>query len=153
MTLREADYIGGDGREASLAVEPPTNYFVGRVKQDFNGGNTIAGGYLSAVNRFTGADYLDNFLHQNAYVGGVDFEHSWQNRKWSVSGVLSGTLVDGSPGPCSAPSAAAPATTTAWTPITCRWIPTVPNWADLPPRSPSAFSGDPTGGRRSTTPW
>lgn len=98
FTLREkASYLGAGGSEARFSVEPPTNYFVGRVKQDFNRGNTVAGGYLSAVNRFIGADYLAGHLHENAYVGGVDFEHSWDNRKWSVSGVLSGSSVTGTP--------------------------------------------------------
>lgn len=96
FTTREnATYIGPDNREQSMSIEPPTNYFVGRVKQDFNKGNTTVGGYLSAVNRFMRADYLASDLHNSSYIGGLDFEHSWNDREWILSGVVSGSQVKG----------------------------------------------------------
>jgi len=96
FTLREeAQFRTTTNTDGSVSVEPPTNYFVGRVKQDFNKGRTIIGAYGSAVNRFIGADYLENSLHHSAYIGGVDFEHSWNDREWILSGTLSGTTVNG----------------------------------------------------------
>ena len=97
LTTREkATYLSGSDQE-ELSIEPPTNYFAGRVKQDLNKGHSFIGGYLSSVNRFMGADYLKGFLHNSSYIGGVDFEHSWKDREWIVSGVLSGTRVNGTP--------------------------------------------------------
>ena len=97
FTLQEkADYTTQGNQEGSISIEPPTNYFVGRVKQDLNDGKTIIGGYGSAVNRFIDADYLKNSIHKDAYIAGADFEHSWNDRDWIVSGVVSGSSVSGS---------------------------------------------------------
>jgi hypothetical protein len=96
FTTREnATYITPGNEEGSISIEPPSNYFVGRIKQDFDGGATVIGGYASAVNRFIGADYLESSLHKSAYVAGLDFEHSWNDRDWVLSGVVSGTQVNG----------------------------------------------------------
>lgn len=96
VTTREnATYRSGN-RNMRLSIEPPANYFVGRIKQDFNNGNTVIGGYLSSVNRFISADYLKSALHASSYIGGLDFEHSWNNREWTLSGVFSGSRVNGS---------------------------------------------------------
>jgi len=64
-------------------VEPFTNYFVGRVQQDINEGNTIIGGMFTATNRSINNDQL-NFLHKEAYTGGIDFKHQWKERKFSI---------------------------------------------------------------------
>lgn len=96
-TKENAVYIPSSGnQEENLTIEPPANYFVGRVKQDFNEGKTIFGGYASAVNRSIDAEYLKSDLHRSAYVAGLDFEHSWNDREWVLSGVLSGSQVNGS---------------------------------------------------------
>lgn len=98
FTLREkAQFRTITGKDGSISVEPATNYLVGRVKQDFNNGNTILGAYGSTVNRFIHADYLENSLHKSSYIGGIDFEHSWNNREWIMSGTISGTNVNGTP--------------------------------------------------------
>lgn len=97
FTLREkAQFRTTGNQNGSLSVEPPTNYFVGRVKQDFGEGRTIIGAYGSAVNRFIGAGYLENSLHSSAYIAGLDFEHGWNDREWVLSGVVSGSSVNGS---------------------------------------------------------
>ncbi|HET6528350.1 MAG TPA: DUF5916 domain-containing protein, partial [Balneolaceae bacterium] len=96
LTTREkATYLIDDNDHRQISIEPPTNYFVGRVKQDFNNGNTVIGGYLSSMNRFMNADYLRSNLHSASYIGGVDFEHSWNDQEWTFSGVFSGSLVKG----------------------------------------------------------
>lgn len=96
-TREQAVYTSpGASTAQSIAVEPPTNYFVSRLKKDFNKGKTIVGGYFSSVNRFMDTEYLISELHEDSYIGGVDFEHSWKNREWIVSGVFSGSHVSGS---------------------------------------------------------
>ncbi|NGP88156.1 carbohydrate binding family 9 domain-containing protein [Aliifodinibius halophilus] len=97
FTLREkAQFQTTTNTDGSVSVEPPTNYFVGRVKQDFDGGQTTVGAYGSAVNRSIRADYLSQSLHNSAYIAGLDFEHSWKDREWILSGTLSGISVNGS---------------------------------------------------------
>lgn len=84
-------------RSGNFMVEPESNYFVSRVKQDVNGGNTIFGGFFSGVNRDIDGTYFETYLHESAVIGGVDFEHSWRNRDYTFSGTLSATNVAGTP--------------------------------------------------------
>ncbi|HUR31670.1 MAG TPA: DUF5916 domain-containing protein [Saprospiraceae bacterium] len=81
---------GEDRREE--IVEPLTNYFVGRVIKDFNQGNTIIGGIVTAVNRKNGLPSI----HKSAYSGGFDFEHFWKNKWWFVKMNLIASRVEGS---------------------------------------------------------
>lgn len=97
FTLGEsADYQLNNGKMGSLGVEPPTNYFVGRVKKELNDGTTTIGTYGSAVNRIMKTDYLSDQLHESAYIAGVDFEQSWKDREWILSGTFSASSVSGS---------------------------------------------------------
>lgn len=64
-----------------MAVEPFTNYMVGRLKQDFNDGNTVLGGMVTSTLRNTNENQL-KFLPKSATVAGVDFEHNWMKRKY-----------------------------------------------------------------------
>lgn len=72
----------GDNTESVLS-EPLTNYFVGRVKQDLNDGNTILGGMVTSTLRSIQENHL-NFLPESSLVGGVDMVHNWKNRKYFV---------------------------------------------------------------------
>jgi hypothetical protein len=73
-------------------VEPLTNYFVTRLQKDFDGGNTVLGGIITAVNREQG---LSDFLHRNAYSGGLDFLHFWKKRTWYFKGNVIFSSVNG----------------------------------------------------------
>ncbi len=81
-----ADIALGENHREEL-VEPLTNYFVGRLIKDYDQGNTIIGGIITAVNRDNGIDELN----RGAYSGGLDFQHSWKNKWWQFkfSGVMS----------------------------------------------------------------
>jgi len=97
LTQREsAEYLTGSNGRGSYAVEPLTNYFVGRVRRDFGRGATVVGGIVSAVNRDMAGDEFDPFLRSSAYVAGIDGQHSWHNREWAVSGYYARSLVNGS---------------------------------------------------------
>ena len=66
-------------------VEPLTNYFVGRLRKDFNGGNTRIGTITTMVNRsLTNPDEVAR-LRSNAEVGGLDLDHHWANREYSFN--------------------------------------------------------------------
>ncbi|MDR8390528.1 carbohydrate binding family 9 domain-containing protein [Aliifodinibius sp. S!AR15-10] len=95
-TVQESSpYQIGTGRDGSFVVEPATNYLVARTKKDLNGGNTYLGGFLSSVNRNVNDRYFENFLHESAYLGGVDFEHNWDDLNWTASGTFSLSQVTG----------------------------------------------------------
>ena len=96
VTLEEtARYVSPDGVEATAPVEPLSNYLVGRVKRDFRGGGSFVGGLLTATNRNLTGDAFDAVVAEQAYVGGLDFEHTWADRTWAVSGVFAGSYVGG----------------------------------------------------------
>ena len=47
VTQREKATIDHNGQRREELVEPLTNFFVGRLQKDFNGGNTIIGGIIT----------------------------------------------------------------------------------------------------------
>ena len=97
VTMEEqARYLAADRGAESTPVEPLTNYAVGRVKRDFRDGNSVVGALVTATNRSMRAGVFDDITPANAYVGGLDFEHAWANRRWTVSGVVAGSYVSGS---------------------------------------------------------
>ncbi len=97
VTMREdARVIQHDGEFATHAVEPLTNYFVGRLRREMAGGNTQIGGYMSTVHRDLADSVLTIQLRSQAYAAGADFSHSWDNRRWNLDGYLIGSQVIGS---------------------------------------------------------
>jgi hypothetical protein len=85
VTANENAVIDKAGVRRKESVEPLTNYFVGRVQQDFNKGETVLGGIITAVNRDINNPAMD-YLHTEAYTGGIDFKHYWKERTWYLSG-------------------------------------------------------------------
>ncbi len=75
-------------------VEPPTNYFVGRLKRDFHRGNTHLGLLATAVNRDLGAPAL-SFLRTAAYAGGADLFHRWSNNTYTFAASLGASYIRG----------------------------------------------------------
>ena len=82
------------GEKREEIVEPLTNYMVGRLQKDFNNNNTYIGGIFTATNRKLEGN-LD-FLHENAYSGGLDFKHNWNDRKFYFLGNVVLSNVNGS---------------------------------------------------------
>ena len=98
VTARERGrFVNGAGDIESSPVEPATNYFVGRLRRDLNQSNTIVGGMLTATHRDMSDGVFTDLLHDRAFLGGVDFEHRWANRRYTVSGYVARTLVEGDP--------------------------------------------------------
>lgn len=93
VTKRGLARIDHNGERHNELVEPLTNYCVGRVIKDFDKGNTIVGGILTAVNRENGLDWL----HRAAYSGGLDFQHFWKNRSWFLKANGLFSRVEGRP--------------------------------------------------------
>ncbi len=83
MTSREYAVITSERHRRKEAVEPFTNYFIGRIKQDFNHGKTVLGAMGTSTFRDIKDEQLDR-LPKSSQVGGIDFQHNWLNRKYFV---------------------------------------------------------------------
>lgn len=84
ITAREEAEIDSLGIKRKEVIEPSTNYFVARAQQDINEGNTLVGGMITATNRKIEDESL-NWLHKEAYSGGIDFTHHWLQRTYFLS--------------------------------------------------------------------
>lgn len=91
-----AGVAGPDGVvDSTTAVEPMTNFFAGRMRRDYRGGNTVVGTMLAAAHRRQSALFSSTLSH-GAGFGGVDFEHRWSGRRYTLSGYTVRTRVNGS---------------------------------------------------------
>ncbi len=97
VTSRErARYLDDSGLMHRDPVEPLTNYFVGRLRREYGGGNTSVGFLGTALVRDGSDSTLHSMLRSRAYAGGLDFNRYWANRNWSLDGFLLGSYVRGS---------------------------------------------------------
>lgn len=88
-TLRDSQgNVVGSGR-----VEPWVHHFAGRVEQDINGGQHTIGAFVTALNRFGGADELG--LRSAAYAVSVDGSHKWQRSTFAIRWNLSVSQIRG----------------------------------------------------------
>lgn len=90
-----ANLDNGNTTKGNFIAQPSNNFLVSRLKQDFNSGNTVVGGFFSGMNRDIGGTYFENRLHNSAFISGADFEHGWNDRSWIVSGTASVSSVFG----------------------------------------------------------
>ncbi|HJQ10960.1 MAG TPA: DUF5916 domain-containing protein [Gemmatimonadaceae bacterium] len=75
----------GSTDDATLEVEPLTNYFVGRFRKDMRGGNTRIGSITTMVNRALSNPDEVARLRSNAQAAGLDLDHHWGNRAYSFN--------------------------------------------------------------------
>jgi hypothetical protein len=95
LTAGENAELSTNGIKKNLQVEPLTSYTVGRLQQDFNEGTTVLGGIFTATNRFINDPYLE-FLNTNAYTGGFDLLHQWNDKEFFVDAKVIGSAINGS---------------------------------------------------------
>ena len=96
LTSREQASLSNlNGDITHQPVEPLTNYMVARIQKDYHHGNTIMGGILTSTNRFIHNQSLD-FLSRDAYTGGLDLLHQWNNKEFYVDAKLVGSYIKGS---------------------------------------------------------
>ena len=84
LTRKEEADIIVNGKKDQIAVEPMTNYLIGRFQQDINEGNTVVGAMVTSTQRFIDDPQLD-FLHTEAYSGGIDVQHNFKDRKYGLN--------------------------------------------------------------------
>jgi hypothetical protein len=80
------------GRET---IEPRTNYFVGRLQQDFRQGQSAIGAMVTSVKR-NNDQFTKDFLRSSALAGGIDARHQFWNKNWELSGYWAASDVRGS---------------------------------------------------------
>jgi hypothetical protein len=84
-----------DGNITKKEIEPLTNYLIARVQKGYNAGTTTFGGMVTSTNRFINSNDLQS-LPSNAYTGGLDLLHRWNDKKYFVDARLIGSYIDGS---------------------------------------------------------
>ena len=95
ITSKEIARIDTVGGRKTEAVEPLTNYFLGRMQKDYKGGNTIVGGIFTNTYRNLD-DNLAKSLHRTASSGGIDFTQYFKDRSWRLNINATFSLVQGS---------------------------------------------------------
>ena len=93
-TARFLPTVGED--EDRQLVEPLTNYFVGRVKKEFRGGATTFGGILTSTARRLNDSLAIEHLRSHAEAAGVDWYHTWSQRRYTWMGSVLFSNVAGS---------------------------------------------------------
>jgi hypothetical protein len=91
-----ADLSDKDGNTGRAKVEPLSNYTVARIQKGYNAGNTVFGGMLTSTNRLIEDKSLE-FLSSNAFTGGLDLLHHFNDKEFFVDTRLIGSYIDGSP--------------------------------------------------------
>ncbi|MFL5381601.1 MAG: DUF5916 domain-containing protein [Longimicrobiaceae bacterium] len=76
-------------------VEPPTNYFVGRVKRNYRSGATTLGMIGTSVNRWFDSDALEARIPGSAQALGADWNLFWKDRTYSLIGNFAVSNVHG----------------------------------------------------------
>ncbi len=90
----EAYFAEGDSM-ANFLAEPRSGYGVVRALQELRGGQTVVGGIATLMHRSLPGDGSFDFLASAAMSAGVNFEHTWNDRAWALSGLLAGSHVRG----------------------------------------------------------
>lgn len=76
------------------AIEPATNYFVGRMQQEFGEGQSGVGLMLTSVNRSLD-EFSEPVLRKSAYTGGVDLRHRFFDKRFELAASVSASVVNG----------------------------------------------------------
>jgi hypothetical protein len=75
-------------------IEPFSNYAVGRLQQDFRGGQSGVGVMVTGVNRSLDEN-TSPFLRRSAYTGGLDARHRFLNKNYELRAYLAASQVNG----------------------------------------------------------
>ncbi|HEX6942254.1 MAG TPA: DUF5916 domain-containing protein [Gemmatimonadaceae bacterium] len=92
----KARFQDPSGATERFPVEPLANYFVGRARREWRGGQTYFGSILTSVHRDLTIAPQEVAMHRAAYAGGADFRHEFANRGWAINGDMELSRVEGS---------------------------------------------------------
>jgi hypothetical protein len=94
VTANEKAEIKSPGAPRIISVEPLTSYTIARLQQDFDEGNTWLGGIFTAANRFIKDSHLES-MNRNAFTGGIDFLHQWNDKEYYIDAKFLGSIING----------------------------------------------------------
>jgi len=97
ITNRALAEVRSPDTQREVTVEPLTSYSIVRLQQDFEEGNTVLGGIITATNRVINDPQL-NYMNRNAYTGGIDLLHQWNDKEFYINAKLVGSTITGSTG-------------------------------------------------------
>jgi hypothetical protein len=92
-----ADVLDATGAPFTDVVEPRANYFVGRLARDFREGGSQVGVFATATRRTLPENGQLDFLHDQAYTGGLNWRHRFADNRYALGGWVAGSHVAGSP--------------------------------------------------------
>lgn len=96
VTGRErAAYITEEELRGRALVAPLTNFLAGRTRHEFREGQSVIGGIVTATHRALADDALAARVRSSAYAAGLDFNHAWADRNWTLEGFLTGSRIGG----------------------------------------------------------
>ena len=94
FTQKEHAEVSSPAATFNPVVEPFGSYTAARVQKDWNKGNTILGGMVTSTHRWISDPSLA-FLPTQAWSGGVDFVHYFDDRFWVLDAKVVGSHVEG----------------------------------------------------------
>jgi hypothetical protein len=98
VTAREeARFVTDDRQFGSAVVAPWTNHLAVRARRELRQGSSTIGVLATALNRRLDDDALAARLRSDAYAGGIDFNHDWHDRVWSLRGYAVASRIAGDP--------------------------------------------------------
>ncbi len=83
--------------ERRFVAEPQTVAAVASAAQEFRRGASQASATVTALTRDLPADGSLDFLPARAFSAGVNFEHTWTQKTWALTGFVAGSRVEGTP--------------------------------------------------------
>jgi hypothetical protein len=96
FTQKETVGISAPSGTRTAVVEPFASYTIGRLRKDWNAGNTSLGGMITSSHRWIGDASLA-FLPTQASSGGIDFTRYFGNRSWVLDASGAFSRVTGDP--------------------------------------------------------
>ena len=90
-----APWVDPDRTRGKTVVEPRSNYLAARMRRDVRQGTGSFGVIATGVNRDLRSGTLRSRLRASAYAVGLDGRIDARSLKWSLSGNLSGSTVNG----------------------------------------------------------
>ncbi|MBK8478459.1 MAG: carbohydrate binding family 9 domain-containing protein [Opitutaceae bacterium] len=95
FTARETALLAEGDRSFRTAVEPQTNYFVGRVQQEFGEGRTLVGASAALAVRRLDAPELRDQLADTSASAGLDLYHTWGDRAYFLDSRFIASRIEG----------------------------------------------------------
>jgi len=99
LTQEEAGRAYASATESfeDFMVEPRTGFGALTARKDLRAGELQVGGIVTAVARDLPGGGEFDFLPEQAFTGGLQFENLWDDRQWRLNGFFAGSHVRGSP--------------------------------------------------------